>query len=225
MKLPLSRKAGSDTTNSKIFRAASIVGALSIAGKGASIINELVISQTFGRSDDVDAFLIAFLLPVFVLNIGMSALAYVLVPVFADSQQTQGRESAQRLLSGIALLSCAALLATTILLGLLAPFYLPLLGRGFSPSKLTLTWKLLFLLLPWIVFRGVANLSASFLNALEKFVFPAVVPLITPVVTICLVVFEARRWGIFTLVFGLVAGGAIEWALLLRLLRAQGLHF
>lgn len=225
MKLPLSRKAGSDTPNRKIFRAALIVGALSIAGKAAAIIKELVIARTFGRGDDVDAFLIAFLIPVFVLNIGMSALAYVLVPVFADAQQTQGRESAQRLLSGIALLSCAALLAIAILLGLLAPFYLPLLARGFAPAKLTLTWKLLCLLLPWIVFSGVANLSASILNAFEKFVFPAVVPLITPVVTMGLVVFAARRWGIFTLAFGLVAGGAIECSLLLRLLRAQGLHF
>src|SRR5262249_46410109 len=225
MKLPLSRKAGSDTTNRKIFRAALIVGALSIAGKAAAIIKELVIARTFGRGDDVDAFLIAFLIPVFVLNIGMSALAYVLVPVFADTQQTQGRESAQRLLSGIALLSCAALLTIAILLGLLAPLYLPLLARGFAPAKLTLTWKLLCLLLPWIVFSGVANLSASILNAFEKFVFPAVVPLITPVVTMGLVMFAARRWGIFTLAFGLVAGGAIECALLLRLLRAQGMHF
>jgi len=225
MKLLLSRKAGSDTANKKIFRAALIVGALSIAGKGAATIKELVIARLFGRGDDVDALLIAFLLPVFVLNIGMSALAYVLVPVFAETQQIEGKESAQKLLSGIALLSCAALLAIALSLALLAPLYLPMLGRGFSPAKLALTRKLLCLLLPWMVFSGIANLSASILNAFEKFVFPAVIPLITPLVTIGMMVLEARRWGIFTVALGLAGGGVIEWALLLRLLKAQGLRF
>src|SRR5262249_15961993 len=202
--------AGSDTTNRKIFRAASIVGTLSVVGKGAATVKELVIARWFGRGDDVDAFLIAFLLPVFVLNIGMSALAYVLVPVFADARQTEGQESSQRLLSSLALLSCAALLTIAALLGLLAPFYLPLLGHGFSPAKLALTRNLVYLLLPWIFFSGVANLAASILNACEKFALPALVPLVTPVLTICLVVLAARRWGIFVLAFGLGAGSPLQ---------------
>lgn len=225
MNVPLLRKAGSDTTNRKIFRAASIVGFLAAIGKGAAIVKELVVARSFGRGDDVDAFLIAFLLPVFVLNIGMSALAYVLVPVFAAAQRAEGREPAQRLLSGMAVLACAALAATAVLLGLLAPLYLPLLGHGFSAAKLALTRKLLYLLLPWIVFSGVASLSGSILNACEKFALPALVPLVTPVVTTCLVVFEAQHLGIYSLVCGIVLGGALESALLLRLLKAQGLHF
>jgi putative peptidoglycan lipid II flippase len=225
MKLPLLRKAGSDTTNRKIFRAAAIVGSLAFLGKLAATIKELIIARSFGRSDGVDAFLIAFLLPVFVLNVGMSALGYVLVPMFLDTRQKLGREAAQRLLSSILLLGCAALVAIAGLLGLLAPFYLPLLGHGFSPAKLALTRKLLYLLLPWIVFSGVANLSVSILNACEKFALPALVSLVTPVVTIGLVVFEARHWGIVTLAGGAVIGGAIESALLLHFVNRKGLQF
>lgn len=219
------RKAASDTTNRKILRAALIVGFLGLVAKLAGTIKELIIARSFGRGDEIDAFLIAFVLPSFVLNIGMSALGFALVPVFVETRQKQGLEAAQQLFSGMMLLGCIAMVAVAVLLGLLAPFYLPLLGHGFSTTKLELTRELLYLLLPWIIFSGIATLAASVLNASEKFALPALIPLLTPLVTIYLVLFKANRWGIFTLAGGAAIGSLLEAMIMLRLLRGQGMRF
>ena len=225
MKLNFFRKTASDTTNRKIFRAALIVGCLASLVKLAATAKELIIARSFGRGDEVDAFLIAFVLPSFVLNIGMGALGYALVPVFVETRQKQGVEAAQQLFSSIMLLGVIALAGVAFLLGLAAPLYLPVLGHGFSAAKLDITRELLYLLLPWIIFSGVANLASSVLNASEKFALPALIPLLTTLITISLVLFNARHWGIFTLAGGAVAGSLLESALLLHLLRVQGLRF
>ena len=180
MKFQLLRKAAPETTNRKIFRAALIVGVLGLVAKLAATLKELIIARSFGRGDEVDAFLIAFVLPSFVLNIGMSALGYALVPVLVELRHREGDKAANQLLSNMMLLGTAALTGIMVLLGLLAPLYLPLLGHSFSPAKLELTRKLLYVLLPWIIFSGIASLASAVLNAGEKFALPALTPLVSP---------------------------------------------
>lgn len=218
------RRTAPDTTNRKIFRAAVIVGCLGMVAKVAATVKELIIARTFGRGDEVDAFMIAFLLPSFILNIGMSALGAALVPVFVKTRQEQGKEAAQQLFSNMMLLGCTVLAVGAAILGLLAPLYLPFLGHSFSPTKLELTRKLLYFLLPWIIFSGISNLSSSVLNATERFALPALTPMLMPLVTIFLIVFGVHRWGIFTLAGGTVAGGALEAILLLRSLARHGMR-
>ena len=218
-------KTASDTTNRKILRAALIVGCLGLVAKLTGTIKELIVARSFGRGDEIDAFLIAFVLPSFVLNIGMSALGFALVPVFVETRQKEGIEAAQQLFSGMMLLGCISMVAVAVLLGLLAPFFLPLMGHSFSPAKLELTRELLYLLLPWIIFSGIASLAASVLNASEKFALPALIPLLTPLVTIYLVLFKANHWGIFALAGGTAIGSVLEAIIMLRLLRRQGMRF
>jgi putative peptidoglycan lipid II flippase len=63
------------------------------------------------------------------------------------------------------------------------------------------------------------------LNAGERFVLPAVTPLLTPLVTIVFLEFTAGRWGAFSLAGGALAGSFLEAALLGWSLRGQGLRF
>lgn len=219
------RKTGADTTNRKIFRAALAVGFIGLVVKLAATFKELIIARTFGRGDEVDAFLIAFVLPAFVLNIGMSALGYALVPVFVETGAKEGKEAAQRLLSSMMLLGVVALAGVGALLGLTAPLYLPFLGHNFSPAKLVLTRELLYVLLPWIVLSGIANLASSVLNATEKFALPALVPLLSPFITIAMILSGYHRWGVFTLAGGAVCGSMIEVVLLLNVLHRHGMQF
>jgi putative peptidoglycan lipid II flippase len=140
-----------------------------------------------------------------------------------ETRQKGGIAAAQQLLSSMMLLGCIVLVGVAAILGLLAPLYLPLLGHSFSGAKLDLTRELLYLLLPWIIFSGIANLSSSVLNATEKFALPALIPLLTPLVTIYLVTFYSHLWGIFTLAGGAVIGGLLEAMLLLGLLKKHGM--
>ena len=212
-----------DSINRKIFRAASIVAAFTIFAKIAAALKELVIAHAFGRSDALDAFLIAFALPTFLSSMLMSGLGSALLPVLMQTRRDQGPEAAQRLLSNIVFLSVIALVAAAVLVGACAPLYLPFLAHGFSPAKLLLTRKLLYLLLPWIVCNGLATLLSYILNAGEKFALPALAPLVTPLTTIALVL-GVGSWNGFSLALGLTAGGVLETLVLLRALHAHHIY-
>src|ERR1700682_1048835 len=180
------RTNGQVSTNRKIFSAALTVGLLSAVAKAGGTLKELIVAHSFGRGDALDAFLIAFLLPSFLLNLVMGALGSALIPTLVKTRQDQGPEAAQKLLSSTMLLSMVALTLIAALLGLLVPYYLPYLASSFPAEKVRLTRELLYCLLPFVLFSGFATFVSSILNAGERFALPAIVPLVTSLVTIAL---------------------------------------
>jgi len=116
--------------------AAIIVGLPTLLVKIGATVKELVVASRFGRSDAVDAFLIAYLLPSFAIILGRTAFDSALIPSLVETRQNQGNQAAQRLFSSMIMLSMLALLGLALLRGLLAPYYLPHLGSGFTVAKL-----------------------------------------------------------------------------------------
>jgi putative peptidoglycan lipid II flippase len=224
MRFQLFRTAGRDSTNRKIFRAALTVGLLGILAKAGLAARELIVARSFGRSDTLDAFLIAFLLPSFVMNLLMGALGAALVPVLMEMRREGSPDKDTKLLSSIMFLSVVALSAMAILLGLFAPLYLPYLGSSFPPAKLLLTRQLLYAVLPFVLFGGITVFLSVVLNAGETFALPAVIPLLTPLVTIAFVVSVPTNWGAWSLAAGAVAGSFFEAVILLRVLNTHGMR-
>ena len=221
MKLTFFKADQPDSTNKRILRAALTVGLLSLLARGGIALRELVIAKSFGRGDAIDAFLIAFALPTFVVNLLMGALASSLIPVLIQTRKTQGAAAGQKLLSSMMFLSVITLSAVALLLGLLAPYYLPYLGSSFSAAKLQLTRDVLLMLLPWVIFSGCGLFVSAALNAGEKFAVPSLAPLITPLATIVFIVLTAPRWGVVSLVAGTVSGSILEAAVLIRALKSK----
>lgn len=218
------RTLARNTPNVKVFRAAVMVGLLTLVVKSAGTIKELIVARWFGRSDALDAFLIAFLLPSAMMAIAMGALQTALVPPFVATR-AQDKAAAQRLFSSVMLLAFLGLALLGILLGLLAPYYLPYLGSGFSAEKLELTRELLYVLLPLVLFSGIASCASAVLNAGEKFALAAITPMVTPLVTILFVVLRGRDWGVFTLAMAAALGSMVEAAVLVASLRSQEMRF
>jgi putative peptidoglycan lipid II flippase len=222
MKALFSTRPESRSTNQKIFFAAVTVAVVGMLAKAGVTAKELIVAKVFGRGDDLDAFLIAFLLPSFIVSLAMGSLSVAFLPMFVETREKQGAEASQKLFSSVLLLSVAALAILAATLGVLAPYYLTLLGSNFSPAKLLLTRKLLYWILPFVLFNGVSVFITSALNAGEKFALPALVPLITPLVTITLLA-TAHTLGVFSLALGVFAGSATEAAILTRSLRSHNL--
>jgi len=194
----------------KIFGAATIIALFTLVAQLASVAKELTVAAWFGTADDLDAFLIAFLLPTFVINVVAGSFNAAFIPTFIHVTEERGPKAAQDLLSGILAWSMVLLIVVSFLMALLAPFYLPILSLGFSPDKLQLTRSLLLILLPVIFFKGLSNIWAGALNAGEHFALPAVAPIFVPLFAIILILTGGKAWGIFALVFGTVIGFGIE---------------
>lgn len=212
-----------DTPNRRILRTTIVVGFFTLLYKAGTTVKELVVAGTFGRSDALDAMLIALLLPAFVLGLLVGAFASATIPALVEVREKQGSQAAQELFSSAMLINTVALATLAVLLGLFAPYYLPYLALGFSPAKLLLTRHLLYVLLPFVVFNGLAACAAAALNAGERFALPALAPLITPLLTIVFIVVGAARFGPFVLAGGLTIGSILEAALLARVLKLHNM--
>ena len=225
LKVSVFPKDGPDSTNRKIFRAALTIGLVSTVAKSGAVLKDLVVAHVFGRNDALDAFLIAFLLPAFVLNLVMGSLGSALIPVLVETKKNRGVEAEQKLLSSMMFLSMSVLILIAAVLGLFAPFYLPFLGSSFSRDKLLLTREILYCLLPFVVFSGLATFVSGVLSAYKKFALPALVPIATPVITIAAILLAPKSLSVFTLAIGVVAGSALEAAILVYVLKACGMRF
>ena len=207
----------------KIFGAATVVAALTLVTQLGSIARELTVAAWFGTADCLDAFLIAFLLPLFVINVVAGSFNAAFIPTFIQVTEKKGFKVAQELFSSIMTWSIGLLILISLLLAFFAPYYLPILGLGFSPAKLQLTRYMLLILLPVIFFKGLSNIWASVLNAGERFALAAIVPISVPLFAIIFLIAAGKAWGIFALVFGTVVGFGIETLLLGSALKARGL--
>ena len=209
--------------NRKIFAAAVIVGLATVVVKLASLAKELIVARTFGRGDELDAFLIAFLVPSFAINVIAGSFNAALIPTFISVREVKGKEAAQRLFSNVVVLSSALLIVVSIVLALLAPFLLRYLGSGFSDHKLELTEQLFNTVLPVLVINGLAVTWGGVLNAGERFAWVSLASISVPLVIVAALLGGGREWGITTLSIGTVAGFALEAGLIAWGLRRHGL--
>ena len=212
------------TPGRKIFNAAASVAVCAAIAGLAATVKELAVARWFGRSDALDAFLIAYLLPSFLVNLIAGSFNAAMIPTFIEVREREGREAAQRLFSGVMVLSLVLLVAVALLVGALAPYFLPVLGSGFSPAKLMLTRHLLYALLPFIVFSGLAVVWTAVLNAGERFGLPALSAALTPLCIIAFLLLLGRAWGIYTLAAGTVTGVALQAVVLGWLLKLRGVR-
>jgi putative peptidoglycan lipid II flippase len=195
------------------------VALLTVAGgssivKVASMAKEVVVAGQFGASDQIDAFVIAFVLPSFVTGVVAAAFQSAVIPTYIQVRDREGAPIARELVSTVTIWICALLFALTALLVLAAPVLLPLVGSGFSPEKLWLTRRLFYLLLPLVVLAGLTSVWGAALNAEEHFAIVAVAPIATPLFVVALVLAAAHVVGVFAVPVGMVFGALVEGGLL-----------
>ncbi len=212
------------TTNRKIFRAAATVGVFSTGVKLISMFKEVSVAAYFGRGDAVDAFLIAFILPSFIVSLISLQLNAALVPTFIEVRDREGHDSAQQLLSTTMLWSQLLLIALTFALAAFGPMLVHVLAPSFPAAKLSLCVHLLYAMLPLIVLSGASTTCAAVLNASGCFWGPAVSPVFIPGATLVLLLTGGRAWGGWALAVGAVIGAASETAFLMMLLHREGMH-
>ena len=198
----------------RVFTNAALVGVLAAAAKLAGAAKVLVTARYFGAGDQMDAFVIAFLLPAFFTDIVAGSFSASFVPAFIRVRSDQG-EAAARMFArtGLALV-LGAMLAVSVLLAAGGPWVLPLLGSSFSPEKLRITTGLFLALILWLPMSAGIAVWRAVLNAHNAFALAAAAPLTTPLAAIVFLYAGAARWSIYTLCWGTLAGVTAETMLL-----------
>lgn len=217
--------AGShQSINRRLFGAVMTIGGLTVIVKLAAAGKDVLVAYQFGLGDDLDAFIIAFLLPQFVVNLIGGSLNAALIPTYMHVRDHEGPEAAQSLLSSVVFSSSALLIVAGLILASTATYLLPLLALGFSEEKLRVTMNLYYLLLPMLLFSGLTTTWGAILNTSDRFALAAFVPLITSLVTVVAIVMLAKHWGVYALAGGIVFGMALEAIVLTIALMNDGVR-
>jgi len=206
----------------RILRAAAIVASGALIVRFGGMVKELMVAAYFGRSDELEALMMALLLPSFMLSIIAGGSNSSIIPVLADLRVNHGKSEAKKLMANAACLQGALLLAVTLLLALAAPMLFPMLCSGFSQEKLMTTERNFYWLLPALFFRGFSSMWADVLNAGHKFALASMIPLATSLSTVLALMAFGRSYGANTLIGAFLVGSVLEASLLASALRREG---
>lgn len=198
------------SVNRRIFAAMVTVGGFTTLVKLAAAAKEMAIAYQFGTNDDLDAFLMALVIPAFAVTLIGGSFNAALIPTYIQVQEHEGRPAALRLLSSVMVVSIGFLVVLSVILAFTGSYILPLVASGFSAEKMAVTRSLYYGLLCTLVLSGVATTWGAILNAENRFALAAVAPVATSIITIPVVIVMATYWGGFVLVIGMVGGAFIE---------------
>lgn len=209
------------STNRRIFAAALTVGGLTLLVKLVAVGKELVSAYQFGAGRELDALLIAWALPTFVINVLGGSLQAALVPVYVDVLHRDGRAGARGLIGSLSVVYLLLLLAVALVLLVLSPWLLRGIGMGFNAAELKLCEHVFYVLLPVVVFTGMARLYGGVLIAEKRFALVTAAMVATPLLSIVGMLVLTRSLGIFSLAFGILAGALGELVVFVYALRRR----
>ncbi|MGB8029318.1 MAG: lipid II flippase MurJ [Terracidiphilus sp.] len=211
--------------NRAILRAAVSVGAAGIFVKTLATFKEVAVASAYGRSDAMDAFLAAALIPSLLVNLISESMNQALVPTLVRVREREGRERAQQLLSSSMLWMCLLLAVASALMAFAARGFFPLIASHFAPAKLTLALHLFYGLLPIVLITGIATNCTAVLNTVDRFAVPALAPIVISIAMMCGALFYGGRFGIWAIVWSTLIGSLLHAGLVAWMMQRRGYRF
>ena len=213
------------STNRRIFRAAASVTLAGIVVKLIATVKEIAVAGTYGRSDAMDAFLAAMLIPALLINLISESMNQALVPTLIRVKERDGQQRAQELLSSSMLWMCMLFALATAVMALTARAFFPLIASHFSPAKLDLSVRIFYALLPVVMITGIATNCTAVLNAFGRFAMPALSVVINPAAVILGALLLSARLGIWAVVYATLGGALLHAAVVAGMMESQGFRF
>jgi putative peptidoglycan lipid II flippase len=213
------------SVNRRIFRAAASVTAAAILVKIVAAFKEVAVAGAFGRTDAMDAFVAAILIPGLLINLIAESMNQALVPTLVRVREQEGHERAQQLLSSSMLWICLLLAAASAAMALFAHNFFPLIASHFPADKLDLSVRLFYGLVPLVLITGIASNCTAVLNTLDRFALPALAPVFTPIFILLGALFLGGRLGVWVMVYANLAGALVHAGTVAWMMDSHGYRF
>ena len=177
----------------------------------AGLIRQMMVSNTFGTSQQLDAFYAAVTVPDFLFNLlAGGALASAFIPIFTDLLKQRTTKEAFSLASAVVSLILLFLGSGSILTTFFAPQVvgkvLFVLKPELDPQTMNLSVDLLRIILIAPTIFGVSGIVMGILNTHQKFLVPALAPVANWLGWILGILLFVPSMGIYGLAWGYVLG-------------------
>lgn len=199
----------------QIFRTMLTVGGLTGLVSVVKVGQDLVIAYQFGTTAAVDAFILAWTIPVIAVTVLVNPLTVSLMPVYIRLLiRNANLRAANSLLTGFLAIFLLLLVLLTVSLQGASPGIARLLTKGLDRQALELSETLLNGLLLTLPVLGGIRLYAAVLNAHSRFWLPAATPALGPLAAIASAMAFGDELGVYSLAFGLASGLCVELVVL-----------
>jgi putative peptidoglycan lipid II flippase len=186
------------------------VGGWTTVAKVAGAVKLIFAARLFGAGDAMDAYLIAFLLPSFFIDMFAGPLDSALIPTLIEVREKRGKEAAEQLYRATLGAAGAGLLIAAAVVAAASALLLPLVASSFPPAKLAYTQRLLLLMIAVVPLSGLASTWRAVLNSEHQFAYSAAVPAVTPLVSIVALVTAGKQYSVLALAVATLTGGTLE---------------
>jgi putative peptidoglycan lipid II flippase len=201
-----------------MIRSFLTVSSGTLASRLLGFVRDSLVAALLGAGPVADAFLVAFQLVNVVRRLlTEGALNAALVPAWLRTREVEGAAAAAAFAGRLLGTISVALMAATILLGVLMPFVVTVLAPGFAGKEtLQLAVSDARLMLPYLAFAGPVTVLMGLMNAKGRFALSAFSPLLFNVALIAMTValLLRRQDAAFA---ALVLAGTVGFAGLLQL--------
>jgi len=223
-------KLKGDGENSRIVRAAGVVGTATLGSRILGFVRDMVTAFFFGTGNAADAFFVAFTIPNLLRRLfAEGTMTVSFVPVFTDYLVNRGRDEAFRV-ARITMTILSIVLVVIILIGIVfSPEIVFLFAPGFKgdPLKWELTVDLTRIMFPYILFVSLTALAMGVLNSMGHFLAPASAPILLNVAMIgsMFLISPLMKRPIVGLAWGVIIGGLLQVLLQVGPLIRRGVTF
>ncbi len=178
-----------------------------------SFVLQLILAYYFGAKIEMDAYLVAVSIPMIIYGLILSFEA-VFVPAFKDLSFKVKGEALNCLINTIFNLFVFILVIITCIILLLSPRIISFLAPGFSIQQRGLTVTLFYIMMPSVIFSGLAAFLSSAYHFREKFGLPAFITVANILVMIITTFLLRSTLGIKSLAWGVLFGSIVQFGIL-----------
>ena len=192
---------------SRLARDSLTVFTLTGLGRAVALGKEVLVAALFGVSGQLDAYVLALLVPSFLANLLGGSFSAVLIPALGKAAAgPQGAQHARQLL-GRALAAQALLMSAALLaLAALPTPVLQALAPGATPERLDLIKTMQLALLPMCACSALAHVLGASLNYQGDFKSPPLLTILGALATILAIALLHQALGVQALVAGVNIG-------------------
>ena len=213
----------------KLLKSTVTVGGATILSRILGFVRDVVLAKMFGASGETDAFFLAFKIPNFMRRLfaeGSFSLAFV--PVLSEYRATGDRKALRDLIDHVTG-TLAAILLVIISIGIIAaPLVLSIFAPGWLADErpeFDLSAGMLRITFPYIMLISLTALSGGILNSFERFLIPALTPVLLNLALIAAALLLADHLAVpvTALAWGVLAAGFAQLLLQIPALMRLGL--
>lgn len=211
------------TSKKKLIGGAATVSLITLIGSLGFFVRDFLMIRLFGTSSQMDVFFLGSMIPMFVVAVIAIPAGSAMIPAYSTLHDDHDTKALSKLVGSMAFFLTLVLAFVSILLYLFTPYLFSVLGVHYDAEKLASICHVMTVYLVIMMLGGLVIIANSVLNAEGRTTFPAAAQLVVPVVVFAAIPLFGATYGIYAVVYGMLAGLIANLALVAYALRGKKL--